>query len=609
MSPLTGVRCCLFVLMWLVLAPAGLRAQPASLEEGQAVLPLGPFLEQREDPAGTLDLEALRAQPSFWKPVRGDGLNPGFSRSAWWLRLSVRNDSPHPRHLLLDTRTALADYVDLHVTSADGRQQRIETGDRRAFVSRPMNTRTLVLPLSLAAGETVDIHLRLASWDGLHEPVTPLLWNANDYAGHLQTEALLFGLYFGILLAILLYNLFLYLSTREAGFLLYLQYLGLFLLWNFAFRGYAHPYLWPDWPHLNNQILPLASGLAYFSLGRFSLAYLEADRRAPRGLVRLLWLAMISNLLAVTPALFGHYALTFACAVPTGAFMVAVTLATALRLLRQGSRPARFFLLAFSLLGVGVGLYYLQMLGWVPATPLTEYGLQIGSCLETLLLGFGLADQMNRLKTDKLKAEQDARAAQDRLNTQLASEVQQRTAELEQANQRLNTLAITDELTGAFNRRHFNAVFETEFASHCRQHTPFAFCMLDIDHFKTYNDRFGHQAGDQVLRDVAQCLHDRLRRSNDYLFRLGGEEFAILICMDQPPEQSLPYMEQLRQAIADLAIPHPDNAAGVVTASLGLLTLGNGSPLTRSSDVYARADALLYQAKSGGRNRVVHQAL
>lgn len=481
------------------------------------------------------------------------------------------------------------------------------TGDRRPFAARPMPTRTMTLPLTLAAGESVWIYLRMDTFDGLHEVVLPQLISPPGYVGKLQGEALALGLYFGTLGAVLLYNLFLYLSTRERGFRLYLLYVAAFFFWGLIFRGYAFQYAWPTMPILNNQILPLAAGISYCFFGLFALEYLDVRRLAPRWLYLTNVLGILLIVVALLPPLFGYYAIAFALSVPVGTFIIICSTFTGFILLRQGSRPARYFLLAFTFLSLGVMLYYVQLLGWVSASPLTEYGVQVGSSLEVLLLAFGLADQMNTLKADKLRAERKARTAQLALNTRLTLEVQQRTRELEMANQRLNTLAITDELTGAFNRRHFNQLLETSFARHLRQQTPFALCMIDIDQFKHYNDQYGHQAGDEVLRKVSECLTSRLRRSNDALFRLGGEEFAVILGVDDHPSKSIPFVSALRESIELLAIPHAGSDHGRVTASFGLLILERPGTVSSASDAYVGADRLLYQAKAKGRNRLVSQ--
>ena len=194
--------------------------------------------------------------------------------------------------------------------------------------------------------------------------------------------------------------------------------------------------------------------------------------------------------------------------------------------------------------------------------------------------------------------------AQKALATRLDALVRQRTEDLEQANQRLAALSITDELTGAFNRRHFNQVFADEVARHQRHGTPLVFSLFDVDHFKAYNDRYGHQAGDEVLRSIAQAVRQRLRRSGDLLFRLGGEEFGVLLSVEHTLEGGRTFVEELCEAIEAMAITHEDSAHGVVTASFGLMLLGPQDTGLAPDAIYARADELLYQAKMDGRNRV-----
>jgi diguanylate cyclase len=217
----------------------------------------------------------------------------------------------------------------------------------------------------------------------------------------------------------------------------------------------------------------------------------------------------------------------------------------------------------------------------------------------------GLADSMNRLKAQKLAAERAAGAAQRELAAGLERQVEERTLALATANQRLNELSITDELTGVYNRRHFNACSRDALQRHSRSGRPLALCMIDIDHFKAYNDRYGHLAGDRALRDVAQALRGRLRRADDRLFRLGGEEFGVLLAVDDLDAAGA-FAECLRLAVSELARPHAGCPAGVLTASFGLACLGAEAVRRATPEsMYAAADQLLYRAEAAGRNRTI----
>lgn len=166
----------------------------------------------------------------------------------------------------------------------------------------------------------------------------------------------------------------------------------------------------------------------------------------------------------------------------------------------------------------------------------------------------------------------------------------------------LAALSLRDALTGLYNRRHFDEVAESELAKARRGGLRVGLALIDVDHFKKYNDRYGHHAGDQVLRAVATALRTSLRRASDGVFRIGGEEFAVLAYVERP-EQMRALGEQLRAAVRALAIPHEDGEAGHVTISLGAITVDADAWVDRDT-AYQHADAALYRAKQGGRDSI-----
>jgi diguanylate cyclase (GGDEF)-like protein len=188
------------------------------------------------------------------------------------------------------------------------------------------------------------------------------------------------------------------------------------------------------------------------------------------------------------------------------------------------------------------------------------------------------------------------------LNSALDEKVRVRTRALEEANERLSQLAITDGLTGLFNHRFLHERLSLEVERALRSGEPVGMLMIDVDHFKMYNDRHGHPAGDEVLRSVARLLTEE-RRANDVVARYGGEEFAVLLIgTDKPSSAQL--AERIRESIAGHGFPHGVEQPGKhLTISIGVAA----APVDARSaeDLLAAADAALYRAKSGGRNRVV----
>lgn len=167
----------------------------------------------------------------------------------------------------------------------------------------------------------------------------------------------------------------------------------------------------------------------------------------------------------------------------------------------------------------------------------------------------------------------------------------------------LEKLAMVDGLTGVPNRRHFDEHLREEWARFRRHGHPLGLIMLDVDHFKAYNDHYGHGAGDGCLTRVARALSDALHRPCDLLARYGGEEFVALL-PDTDGPGLLHVAGVLQRALADLALPHAVSpTADVVTASMGLglasMNMGDARELLHATD------EALYQAKEGGRNRAV----
>lgn len=187
---------------------------------------------------------------------------------------------------------------------------------------------------------------------------------------------------------------------------------------------------------------------------------------------------------------------------------------------------------------------------------------------------------------------------------ELQEELQSKNLALERVNRQLERLANQDGLTHLPNRRYFFERFEVEFHRSRRLNNPLALFMLDIDHFKTFNDRYGHQAGDEALRCVAAALQGGIR-AYDLAGRYGGEEF-IAYLPETTSQDALHAGERLRATIADLRLKiSADGGAEIqvgLTVSVGITALPE-SPFEQVSEMVAAADQALYRAKSGGRNR------
>jgi diguanylate cyclase (GGDEF)-like protein len=237
-------------------------------------------------------------------------------------------------------------------------------------------------------------------------------------------------------------------------------------------------------------------------------------------------------------------------------------------------------------------------------------GIQIGSALEMLLLALALADQYNVIQREKELAQQAALQAQQLLVDSLQSSeklletrVAARTEELRLLNAKLEVLSATDAMTGLANRRRFDEVLNSEWRRAQRAGQPIAVGLLDVDWFKKYNDRYGHLAGDECLRHVAQVLAAGMGRAGDLAARYGGEEFAF-IALGADGESALAMARKICDSLAASGWRHEASEFGIVTASGGVACFVPDDDSSPQALMKA-ADEALYLAKAQGRNKVV----
>jgi diguanylate cyclase (GGDEF)-like protein len=183
------------------------------------------------------------------------------------------------------------------------------------------------------------------------------------------------------------------------------------------------------------------------------------------------------------------------------------------------------------------------------------------------------------------------------------TKIKQAEATLLTMTEQLRLLATTDGLTGLVNRRAFDTALENEVSRARRNNSPLGLLMIDVDRFKSYNDIYGHQAGDEVLKLVARCLKESLRRPGDVAARYGGEEFVVIL-PDTDEDGAFFIADGFRENLFALGLTHKGGDKGVVTVSVGLSCFTERDAGMNSTELIRRADEALYSAKAAGRDRV-----
>jgi diguanylate cyclase (GGDEF)-like protein/hemerythrin-like metal-binding protein len=290
-----------------------------------------------------------------------------------------------------------------------------------------------------------------------------------------------------------------------------------------------------------------------------------------------------------------------------GAFMAAlafplwISFAAALGTLtnnaaNKGWRGVRHALLALAcgaLLEMAFGGFHFSPQTGLPATAFCMLGLT-GYLLAMNHIGFSRNAQLRRAKKNLQLREQELQAANDSL--------QQHLREINSLQEQLREQAVRDPLTNLYNRRYLDSTLERDLSRCKRDGQALSLMMIDVDHFKNFNDHYGHLAGDEALKSVARGLQASAKRASDLAARYGGEEFTwVLADTDGATAQRL--AEDFRAAIAALQIKHEHSLQGRLTVSIGIATLSNTAYQTVAALTRA-ADEALYRAKHGGRNQV-----
>jgi diguanylate cyclase (GGDEF)-like protein len=281
-----------------------------------------------------------------------------------------------------------------------------------------------------------------------------------------------------------------------------------------------------------------------------------------------------------------------------------VTMVAALRA-HEGYRPAQIFLLAFGCVLAGGAILAANKFGLIERNLLTEHAAQIGSAIEVLLISLGLAARLNEERSLRESAQAAALRVQHEAREQLESRVRERTIELEAVNRKLSQLSMTDGLTAIPNRRYLDDVLARELEQATTAGKSLSVALVDVDHFKMFNDTHGHLAGDLCLQSVARELQAQALRNDDLVARYGGEEFCVVM-PGAGPDGAIAVAERMRAAIQALAVDTGYGAVGI-TVSIGVCSLVPNHPDDLAS-LLKTADEALYRAKRAGRNRVVLNA-
>lgn len=531
-----------------------------SISEERSRYDLSGHLEILKDPGHEWSVDQVRRPPLSGRFLpAGPGVpHLGLTDAAVWVRFRMAEPPP-------DNWVLFVGWP--YLASVKLRELRQHPGEK--VLGRSPGDRTFdAWAFAGKTGSSWTIYARFVSQGVLMLPVK--LYTDAAFLAYQRVRSMGYGVYYGIILAMALYNLFLFFSLRDRAYLYYVLYMFALLLYFLSLNGVTLEHLFPGRRALDTRMTLFFLSLIFITAGVFTRHFLSTKKNAPRLDLVVRFLVGLGFLLAGLSFVlrFSVLALLFSALGTAAPFLL---IAVAVVIWWRGFAPARYYLLAWTVYAAGTLVFALTYSGVLSFTVAGFHSYQVGSAVEAILLSFALADRIRVLRKEREEARYSERRAMD--------------------------LAFTDALTGLHNSRFFRAQIGPEMQRSENLGQPLSLVMLDVDDFKHFNDEYGHIQGDRVLTRLGDTIR-ALVRETDYACRYGGEEFAVIM----PAAGGMLAMEaaeRIRKTFGgNFFVPRPGHkvyvsiSAGVAEYEPGLLP-----------EVFIdRADQALYRAKAGGKN-------
>lgn len=329
--------------------------------------------------------------------------NFGYTKSAYWARFEVFNQSPK-KEWLLEISYPPLNQIELYSINGEGKFEERKMGGIYPFHDRELLHRNFVYELDIKPNESAIFYLRFETEGAMQLPLT--IWKSSAFIEKTQMEFILLGLFYGITIAMALYNLFLFISLRHISYLYYVFVIVCSIFSNLSLNGMSYQYIWPEspWWNLRSIVFFVMLG-SIFSL-LFARSFLDIKNKLPKFNKIYNWLIGFNSLIIIL--LFFSYSTALNLMVINMTLMLVVIITSAYQCLRKGVRQARYFFLAWVIFLVGVLITVLADSALLPLTNGTKYAAQIAGAIEVILLSFALADKINIMRKEKESAERAA---------------------------------------------------------------------------------------------------------------------------------------------------------------------------------------------------------
>lgn len=423
-----------YILLYLFVSYSFLFSAPVvRLNERLDKIPLDMQMDILEDKEANLSITDVRKIENeyLWLANSKKSPNFGVTDSVYWLRIRFTNEQTGTGLYYLKIANPFLDFLDGYFFINDRQIKRISTGEQRNFANREVENHHFVFQIKLEPAQTEVVYFQIQTTGVMDLPIQ--LYSYQAFQQNIKYEYTGFAIYFGLILSLLLYNLFLYISIREMAYLYYVLFLISMLILSMSMNGLANEFFWPNNPLWGDRATNIFLTLALISAGLFIRSYINLPLYLPRFNQLSFYLIGIISILGIV-SIFKKYPtmiFLYFSLIPSAFFAISVGLIA----IRRQLPASQYYLIAWFILLSSATVRVLKALGFLTSSFFTEYSVLIGSALEMLIFSFGLADKINQEK----KAKQAALNQVHDLLVNLEEKVKDRTRELEKARQQADS--------------------------------------------------------------------------------------------------------------------------------------------------------------------------
>lgn len=555
-----------------------------------------------------------------WQTHTGGVLNLGLVSKTIWLRIILSNPNHTAHDLLLSLDNNLLDTINVYIEQQNNALETLALGDKIPLFKRPIRHEAQLVPLHIDALTDKAIYIQIHHDGPLAFSLS--LWNQIEYLKYKSRFNLVYGVLAGFMLAMVFTNLVLYYFTRKPYFITGAALISAFWMLVIHIYGFSYRYLYSEWQWLQQYgqahfvllATLLFTPLIWHTIGKRHLNHMS--KRALEILGTIATLVLL--LLTVLPISWSIVVSYIVSLVLTLGYLIWTAIG-----IRNGYEY-RIAMASSCLLLLGSLLFqYLHAIGLITFSVFDHSVVYFSALSISMFVSYMLTQQyiVQRDKTfmqqqQKLAASQAEDALlkerlkiQEQASEELEMRIEERTfelqvtlRELEDKNRELEKLNMEDALTKVKNRRYFDKRLVMEVRRSRREQTILSVMMLDIDHFKSINDNYGHLVGDQAICAIADLIKNAMQRPYDEIFRYGGEEFVVLL-PNTNEEGAAELAEQLRASIEHYTLSIGELSLKF-TISIGLYS-AIATDIHNPTLFTDYADKALYLAKQQGRNRVI----